>query len=55
MIPIVFISIVMAVSAILGGEKWQSKSTQYIVVAVLAFLQTAFVLLYMFTMKMPQP
>lgn len=55
MLPIVFISFVMGVSAILGGEKWRNKTTQYIVVAVLAFLQTAFVLLYMFTMKMPQP
>lgn len=55
MLPIVFLVIVMASSAILGGEKWQGGTTKYVVMGVLAFLQTAFVLLYMFTMKMPHP
>lgn len=54
MLPIVTIVAFLGLSAILGKEKWQSKTTKYILIAGIALLQTVFTLIFMYTMKMPK-
>ncbi len=54
MLPILTLVMLMAFAGILGREKWQRKTTKYFLLAAIAFLQTALVLLDMFTMKVPK-
>jgi O-antigen ligase len=44
----------MAVATILGAKRWQRKSTKYLVIAIVALLQTVLVAINMFTMKIPK-
>jgi len=43
----------MLASVVLGKLKWKSKTTIFVVTAVVAFLQVAFVVYTMLTMKLP--
>lgn len=55
MLPIITLVMLMAFAGILGRERWQRKTTKYILIAAIALLQTALVLLDMYTMKVPKP
>lgn len=53
MLPILTLVILMASAAILGAQRWEKKSTKYILIAAIGFVQTILILIDMFTMKMP--
>lgn len=54
MMPVVFIVAFLGLNGVLGKERWQSKTTKYILMAGLALLQTIFTLVFMYTMKAPR-
>ncbi|MGO9480408.1 MAG: hypothetical protein ACLP05_01325 [Candidatus Kryptoniota bacterium] len=54
MLAIVTLILFMALAIIMGNEQWRGKSGQYVILTMLALLQTALIALDMFTMKMPK-
>ena len=53
MIALTTLIFFMAVAVILGAQRWRGKGTKYLLVGILAVLQTALVLFDMYTMKVP--
>lgn len=54
MLPVVTLVLFLGLSAALGRERWQSKTTKYVLVAGIALLQTILTLIFMYTMKVPK-
>ncbi len=54
MLPIFTIVFFLAAAAILGAKEWHKKATKYLLITIIALIQTALVVFDMFTMKMPK-
>jgi hypothetical protein len=54
MMPILLLVIFMFLSAVLGGERWKSRTNKYVLIAAVALTQTLLLLLAMYTMNMPK-
>jgi len=54
MIPILTLIMLMAVAAILGAQRWRGKTSKYLLITLIALIQTALILFDMFTMKTPK-
>lgn len=53
MLAIVTLIFFMVLAIMLGGQRWRGKSIKYIILIILALMQTALIVLDMFTMKAP--